>query len=522
MTNAIPFKLFTKSLRAGAAALLLLPALAVSTPDDPPAEQNDAAAEKNAAERGTTKGQMVEAVERELRNAQGLDGEAISVELDTGMVALNGEVANLLAHDRAIRIAASVKGVVALEDNLTVRPTDRSDGEIETDVATALAQDPATEFWEIDAHVQGGAVSLTGTVESYAEKSLAAKAAKGVRGVLSVDNSIDVNYEVDRTDRQIAHDVTQTLKWNTTVDSAGVEVEVDNGAVSLSGTVDSLYEKYQAERLSYVAGVNNVKTADLQVRWSDDEADQSALKQLSDVDIKDAVHTALVVNPRVSSFEPTIEVENGVVTLGGTVDNLKAKGAAAQAAWETLGVTEVRNQITVDPERTIADEDIERNVEDALLRDPYVSGIAVDVAAVDGEVYLYGDVDSWFDKLEARDVAARITGVTEVHNLLDVDYQIPVVYTFYDWDPVLYDYDFDFEYVGTKPDHEIAESIETELAWSPFVDAGEVEVEVESGVATLTGKVDDGAERMAATENALEGGAYKVVNRLDVSYDQSG
>jgi osmotically-inducible protein OsmY len=64
----------------------------------------------------------------------------------------------------------------------------------------------------------------------------------------------------------------------------------------------------------------------------------------------------------------------------------------------------------------------------------------------------------------------------------------------------------------------LQQEIEDELWWSPFVDANEVKVEVENGVATLTGAVDTWSERNAAAENALEAGAIQVRNRLDVDY----
>jgi osmotically-inducible protein OsmY len=43
-------------------------------------------------------------------------------------------------------------------------------------------------------------------------------------------------------------------------------------------------------------------------------------------------------------------------------------------------------------------------------------------------------------------------------------------------------------------------------------------VTVDDGVVTLTGTVDTWTEREAAEENALEGGALRVVNRLDVDF----
>lgn len=325
---------------ASVAALLLLSFLSVH------------ATEANALQQGQgsgSSGSPVAAVEKALHDAQSIDGRMISVAEKNGTIVLSGEVDDLLTHDRALRIAASVEGVRAIDDKLTVRPNGQTDELIERDVATAIAVDPAMEFWEIDATVMDGVVTLRGSVNSYAEKSLAAKVAKGVSGVRSVINEITIDHAVERTDRQIAQDVTQVLRWNTTVNSSSIDIEVDNAVVTLSGEVDSLYEKKQAVRLSRVVGVKDVRVADLAVRQPDGKRreDAAGLEDLTDIEIATAVRTALARNPRIAGCEPLVEVDGGIVTLGGVVANVEAKRAAAEAAGSTLGVTEVRNRMTV-------------------------------------------------------------------------------------------------------------------------------------------------------------------------------
>jgi osmotically-inducible protein OsmY len=140
-----------------------------------------------------------------------------------------------------------------------------------------------------------------------------------------------------------------------------------------------------------------------------------------------------------------------------------------------------------------------------------------------GQVYLAGTVDSTFEKAQAEDVAASIAGVTAVNNNIRVQDATEIVvsdpYVDQDWD--LYDYDW-YEYPNllstVKPDWEILEDIEDELWWSPFVDSDDIDIEVENGVATLSGEVEDLAERRFALDNALEGGAIAVIDHLNVTY----
>jgi hypothetical protein len=56
--------------------------------------------------------------------------------------------------------------------------------------------------------------------------------------------------------------------------------------------------------------------------------------------------------------------------------------------------------------------------------------------------------------------------------------------------------------------------VKRELWWSPFVDSDDINVTVEKGAVTLTGKVDSWPEYQIAAENAFQGGATWVYNLL--------
>jgi osmotically-inducible protein OsmY len=135
-----------------------------------------------------------------------------------------------------------------------------------------------------------------------------------------------------------------------------------------------------------------------------------------------------------------------------------------------------------------------------------------------GIAHLNGKVDSFFEKAQADDVASRVGGVQLIDNNLLVHGDLDPLY----YDPYVdefYTFDFDYDYKPSYPwadDDEIAEDIEDHMWWSPFVDADDIHVIVEDGVAILTGTVGTWAERSAATENAYDGGAIWVDNDLAV------
>jgi osmotically-inducible protein OsmY len=93
-----------------------------------------------------------------------------------------------------------------------------------------------------------------------------------------------------------------------------------------------------------------------------------------------------------------------------------------------------------------------------------------------------------------------------------------VTYHNFRWDPyyTYSPYYYDWTRLPLISDLEIKDDIQDELFWSPFADADEVKVSVDNGVATLTGTVDSWNEFFSAAENAREGGATSVINKLKV------
>ncbi|MBD3391555.1 MAG: BON domain-containing protein, partial [Chitinivibrionales bacterium] len=262
-----------------------------------------------------------------------------------------------------------------------------------------------------------------------------------------------------------------------------------------SGIVGSAAQKSIAYNKSWVAGVKEIDIADVEVQpWARDEMrKESTITITEDGQIEDAVNDALLWDPRTSSFDVTVSAENGLVTLIGVVDNLKAKRAAERDARNTVGVVDVNNYLSVRPQE-VADSDIEKRVENALLWDPMVERHEIDAVVRNKKVYLYGDVDSYHEKVHAEDVASRINGVAEVRNSLSVNGT-------WEW----------------KSDEQVEDAIKSELYWSWYVDESDVEVDVDDGMATLTGTVDTRMELDAAIDNAFDGGAQVVESRLQLA-----
>ena len=469
---------------------------------------------------------VTDAVENELLLDIAVPSHRIDVSTIEGVVTLSGSVDNILVKDRAARIARVVKGVRAVVNEIEVNPPIlRTDDQIREDAESALLYDPATDAFEVRVRVEDNVVTLSGTVDSWEEKDLCAKVVKGVKGVKGIDNRIVVAWPEKRSDYEIKTEVEQALKWDAYIDQGLIDVEVSNAEVKLSGIVGSAAEKSWASIDAYVHGVKSVDNTGLVVkRWArDEDLKKKKYVKKSPEEVKDAVKDALFYDPRVSSFKiiPYVTKDGRRVTLRGTVDNLKAKRAAAQDARNTAGVREVENRIKVRPAVLLSDENIEKRVREALVRDPYLESYEITVDVRNGVADLYGNVDTAFEKSQADDVVSKVAGVFTVDNNLVVEKD----YDAYIYDPYVDDWylrDYDWYYhrprLPTKSDWQIEKDIKDELFWSPFVDSDDVNVTVEDGVATLTGSVDSWSEYNAAVNNAYEGGAVYVDNDLTLEW----
>lgn len=463
--------------------------------------------------------QITEAVSADLFIARGVNDEAIEVETENGIVTLRGTVESILSKERAARIAQSVKGVRSVINAIIVM-TDISDEQVSKNVKMALNEDPATEDFEVTTTVQDNTVTLSGVVDSWQEKQLAATVVKGVDGVQEVVNNITVNYEADRTDAEIKENVKYALKWDARISDMLINVSVNDDVVTLTGSVGSAYEKQLASNVAHTAGVKKVDASQLKVEpWARDEMQRKvATLDPSDQQIEEAILDVLSRDPRVSPFEISVNVEDGVVTLSGEVDNLKAKRAAVRDVQNTMGVRrvnqalDIENQIVVTASVDVDAGQIKQNIVQAIRQDPYVDTTNVSVSVEEGSVTLTGNVETYFEKLQAGNVASTVNGVESITNNITVAYE-PFAFDrpLSGWNPILDDVDFR---VVEKDDNTLKQDVISQITWSPYINIDDVSVSVNNGVVTLSGQVDSWFEYNKAIEEAYEAGALKVKNEL--------
>lgn len=481
-----------------------------------------------AAPARLTDRQITHAVERTLLSDSALPGNQIDAVTHEGIVTLSGATDNLIVKERAVKLAQSLRGVRGVLDTITLDIPVVANAVLRKNVEAALAFDVATDAYEIQPDAADGVVTLRGTVQSYLERDLSIHVARGVKGVRNVLDRIIIRHAAVRPDAEIRAEVRRSIDIDVWLAPQAITVEVKGGAVSLSGEVGSAALHERARARGWTAGVSSVNAEALYVESRATKRGQrsDAMAVRSDASIRQAVVDGFFFDPRVRSFVPGVEVESGVVTLSGLVDNLKSRRAAEQDARNTVGVRQVVNLLKVRPVRQPADSLIAANIREAFFRDPFVDGYQIDARVKRGVVTMTGNVDSYFEKVRAEDLAARGRGVVRVTNNLAVTHPDLVHHDLYadaDWSDTQSYHAFanSDHAVRAYGRHEggdamIKSNIERELMWSPYVDRDQIVVSVDHGVATLTGTARSWPAFRAATTDALNGGASRVINLVKV------
>jgi osmotically-inducible protein OsmY len=216
----------------------------------------------------------------------------------------------------------------------------RTDQEIQNDVVAQLKWEPGLRDEDIAVAVRDGVVTLAGFVESYADKWRAERVVSGVRGVKAIANDLEVRLPSSSTrpDPEIARAAVDALKWNITVPQDRIKVKVEKGWVTLEGDVDWYFQKEAAERsVRYLTGVKGVTNL-ITVHVSPTPAD-----------VRQRIKEVLQRGAQFDAEHITVEVDGHTAILRGTVRSYAEMRDAERAARNAPGITDVRNELTVDP-----------------------------------------------------------------------------------------------------------------------------------------------------------------------------
>jgi osmotically-inducible protein OsmY len=199
----------------------------------------------------------------------------------------------------------------------------------------------------------------------------------------------------------------------------------------------------------------------------------SRVQQKTDREIHRDVLEELKWDPRVDETDVGVEVDRGVVTLTGTVTGWAKRLAAQEAARRVAGVLDVANDIVVKTPGSLTrtDTEIAQAVRQALQWDVFVPDEHITSTVTNGCVTLEGTVDRLTQRDDAERAVRNLTGVITVINRIAVR--------------------------PSQIDEKAERAIERALERRAERQAQRIRVEVQNGIATVTGTVGSWAERRA-------------------------
>ena len=219
-----------------------------------------------------------------------------------------------------------------------------------------------------------------------------------------------------RFDNQIQNSVTQELEAKRQF--SNVQSSVEDGIVTLTGTVDLYQRKLDAAKLARktanVQGVRNLITV------SGPNVSDAQLEQ------KLATKLTYVREGYDSTFDYfALGVKDGVVTVEGQDRTGVGRDEALADIANMPGVKDVISDISLEPVSSF-DDGLRLRMMSAIYRDPVLNKYAIDPArpiriiVVNGHVTLYGAVNSAMDKQVAGIRANQVFGAFTVDNKLEV------------------------------------------------------------------------------------------------------
>ena len=216
----------------------------------------------------------------------------------------------------------------------------KSDLQLHKDVIEELRWDPRVNEAEIGVSAKGGVVTLTGSVETYAQKFAAERAVERVTGVRAIAEELHVRPTSTRLydDTEIAHAAVKALAWNIEVPADKVTAKVEGGWVTLRGEVHWNFQRLAAERaVRYLGGVKGLLNL-IEVK-----------PVVSAVEVKSKIEAALKRSAELDAKRITVDAADGKVTLKGNVRSWTEREDAENAAWAAPGVKAVEDRLVVNP-----------------------------------------------------------------------------------------------------------------------------------------------------------------------------
>ena len=410
----------------------------------------------------------------------------IKGKVKNGELTITGQVPREDLKTKAQDIAKTVTGLKGIQNNVEIGGKEApkkelTDDNLRDELEEKMAFDHQLKDVPLMVQVKDGKATITGMVPSEDIRKKVSTLADTVSGMTGVDNQLKVQEmkgaaapkdakpkvaaeaepaqppkgagpkDTDhgatpsepRSDTAMSMELKTKILADNQLNGYDIEVDVKNAVINMAGTVPNDEMKRKAERLAKtVAGAKNVENL-LQVT---NEPVPPAEKR-SDIAIKAELKAKLLADSELSGWKTKVEVNNGIVTVNGTVESEQARKKTTTLAETVAGVKEIRNDLqikaivqekTADPaapapatkdkkpdmegQKTtdMSDPAIARRIDAKYMAEAQLKGSDIQIEVKKGVATLSGTVRSEEQKQMAERMARQTDGVREVKNKLEV------------------------------------------------------------------------------------------------------
>lgn len=215
---------------------------------------------------------------------------------------------------------------------------------------------------------------------------------------------------------------------------------------------------------------------------------------MDDLALRTRVEDELAFEPSLDAANIGVAAENGIVTLTGHVTSYAEKMAAEHAVRRVRGVRGIAQEITVryPADKKTADDEIAARALKIIDWNTTIPTGRVQVKVQNGWVTLSGEVEWYFQMTGAEEAVHKLSGVVGISNRIVVRPRVSA--------------------------SNIRNRIEDALRRNAYVDAGNIQVEVDGGRVRLWGHVSAWHDRTLAEHAAWAApGVTAVEDHLTVA-----
>lgn len=220
-----------------------------------------------------------------------------------------------------------------------------------------------------------------------------------------------------KSDTEIATEVKDALRYDLLTKNLEVSVAVDDGIVTLTGSVSRYSKKLEASKMIYrLAGVKNVVN----------ELTVVNEHRVPDAEVISAIRTVFSIMEHFRDENLVVSVHEGMVNVSGVLSSYRQQKMIRVLLADIKGIRGIHDSTEI----VLRDQpwtDL-HELQKAFIRCTTVNAQTMNIHLENGRVLLSGYASSIAQKEEAEDIICSFPGIAFVENRIAVTYMNDMAY----------------------------------------------------------------------------------------------